>query len=30
VTDADGTGLGILTTTDLAAALSTTDVPIRG
>jgi CBS domain-containing protein len=29
VTDADGTGLGILTTTDLAEALSAADAPIQ-
>jgi CBS domain-containing protein len=30
VTDADGNGVGILTTTDLAAVLSTTDAPAQG
>lgn len=29
VTDADGNGLGILTTTGLAAALSETDTPVK-
>jgi CBS domain-containing protein len=29
VTDADGNGLGILTTTDLAESLSATDAPIQ-
>jgi predicted transcriptional regulator len=29
VTDADGAGLGILTTTDLTEALSTTDTPVQ-
>lgn len=29
VTDADGNGVGILTTTDLAEALSATDAPVR-
>lgn len=29
VTDADGNGVGILTTTDLTEALSTTDVPVQ-
>jgi CBS domain-containing protein len=30
VTDADGNGVGILTTTDLAEALSAADTPIQG
>lgn len=30
VTDADGNGLGILTTTDLTEALSATDAPVQG
>jgi CBS domain-containing protein len=30
VTDADGNGVGILTTTDLAAALSGVDAPSPG
>jgi CBS domain-containing protein len=30
VTDADGSGVGILTTTDLAGVLSATDAPTRG
>jgi len=30
VTDADGNGVGILTTTDLAEALSAADAPIQG
>lgn len=29
VTDADGTGLGILTTTDLAESLAATDAPVQ-